>query len=71
MHTHTCTHTHITHAHLYPHTYTLSHTHTHSSCTQIDTESSKKVKANLERINADYIQMKKENTQLAAQLKSS
>jgi len=38
---------------------------------QIDTENSKKVKANLERINADYVQMKKENSQLVAQLKSS
>lgn len=38
---------------------------------QIDRESSKKVAANLERISSDYQQMKKENQQLIAKLKSS
>jgi phage host-nuclease inhibitor protein Gam len=38
---------------------------------QIDKESSKKVVANLEKINSDLQQMKKENSQLVAQLKAS
>ena len=38
---------------------------------QIDRESGKKVAANLERITGDYQQMKKENSQLAAQLKAA
>lgn len=33
-------------------------------------ENSKKVKANLDRITADYEEMKKENAQLAAKLKA-
>lgn len=37
---------------------------------QIETESAKKVGANLERILADFEQMKKENQQLSAQLKA-
>lgn len=37
---------------------------------QIDTENSKKMKANLERIGTDHDQMKKENLQLTKSLKS-
>ncbi len=37
---------------------------------QIDTENGKKVKANLDRISADFDEMKKENSQLIAKLKS-
>ena len=38
---------------------------------QIDRESGKKVASNLEKIMSDYQQMKKENSQLVAQLKAS
>lgn len=38
-------------------------------CVQIETESHKKVLANLEKITEDYQQMKKENSALAAKLK--
>lgn len=37
---------------------------------QIDTENSKKMKANLEKISADNNQMKKENAQLTKNLKA-
>ncbi len=37
---------------------------------QIERESSKKVASNLAKIMADYQEMKKENSQLVAQLKS-
>lgn len=37
---------------------------------QIDSENSKKMKANLERIGADFDQMKKENAQLSKKLKA-
>jgi hypothetical protein len=40
------------------------------SIPQIDTENSKKMKANLERIGSDYDQMRKENAQLTKNLKS-
>ena len=36
---------------------------------QIETESNKKVLANLEKITADYQQMKKENSALIAKVK--
>ena len=51
------------------HVYILScmHVYIHS---QIDGESGKKVAANLQRIQSDLQQMKTENSQLAAQLKS-
>ena len=39
-------------------------------CVQIDTESGKKVAANLKEIEADLQQMKNENNQLLAQLKA-
>ncbi len=39
-------------------------------CLQIDNENAKKVKANLDRITADFDEMKKENSQLVAKLKA-
>ena len=42
----------------------------HTLSPQIDNENSKKMKANLERIGADFEQMRKENQQLTKRLKA-
>ena len=54
--------------HTHTHTHTQKHAHTHTS--QIDSESGKKVAANLKTIEADLQQMKTENSQLLARLKA-